>query len=852
MANQEFAGFLFNNAGTAISGATVNLYDRNDTDTSRADTTTDSNGYWAISHGTEGRFDVEITSGSSVRRIMYDKAAQYTTLEVANFRLRNPADTFNYDIVPAAIVADRTLTLPLITGSDTLASLGLAQTFSAAQTFTNTITVGVDGTGKDVKLFGDTAGSFLLWDESEDALELTDSSPIKIGDGADMQIYHDGSHSYVTNATGTLKLATETSGIAVTIGHTTSEVTVADNLTVTGTLTLGSGAELTEAELEFLDGITAGTAAASKALVLDSSKDIATIRNLTIDGVFTDGNYTFDTSGNVSGLGTVASGAITSSGIIKTDDATEATSTTDGSLQTDGGLSVVKDAVFGDDIFLLSDGAVFNMGAGNDFTITHDGTTGATLAGNPINITGTSNAVGALYLRANGGTSETLKIHSDHGTSVTEGAESVTILSDAGGVGIRSTANLANAVNITVDGGTTSSMTLFNDQGTSVTEGAESIAIISDAGGIGIRSTANLANAVNITVDGGTTSSMTLFNDQGTGATEGSASIQLLSHDGGINIKSGLNGANAILLTADGGSSETIVIHSDQGTGTASVKLLSDAGGITLQGTGVILGDIVYINDTANGKMTTGLTINQGTAVNEILTFKGSGDINHGVTGITETDTYAFFRKSEGGTLGGLEIGAFSEGTEAFMFFAVSPTDNTTKTTSARAAVTFKVYDTDGTSVQSKGSNANLMTIGDGSSMRFIFDVEGDLWLDAGGGAGTADPTSAHSEAILGLNIYDAYDDAQLVRTLDHARSSHGAKGMIQEKWDDYIKYSEDTLIELGILGDTLENGGLLSMTGLQRLHNGAIWQGYQRQCEMQDRIEALETKLLALTAGGN
>ena len=53
----------------------------------------------------------------------------------------------------------------------------------------------------------------------------------------DMTIYHDGSHSYVTNATGTLKLATETSGIAVSIGHTTSEVTIGDNLTVTGTLT---------------------------------------------------------------------------------------------------------------------------------------------------------------------------------------------------------------------------------------------------------------------------------------------------------------------------------------------------------------------------------------------------------------------------------------------------------------------------------------------------------------------------------------------------------------------------------------------------------------------------------------
>ena len=64
------------------------------------------------------------------------------------------------------------------------------------------VTVGVDDTGQDVKFFGATSGSFLLWDESDDALELTDSSPIKIGDGGDMQIYHDGSNSYVTNSQG--------------------------------------------------------------------------------------------------------------------------------------------------------------------------------------------------------------------------------------------------------------------------------------------------------------------------------------------------------------------------------------------------------------------------------------------------------------------------------------------------------------------------------------------------------------------------------------------------------------------------------------------------------------------------
>ena len=49
----------------------------------------------------------------------------------------------------------------------------------------------------------------------------------------------------------------------------------------------------------------------------DFSNNIVTINdNLAITGTFTDGNYTFDTNGNVSGLGTVSSGNITSSGSI--------------------------------------------------------------------------------------------------------------------------------------------------------------------------------------------------------------------------------------------------------------------------------------------------------------------------------------------------------------------------------------------------------------------------------------------------------------------------------------------------------------------------------------------------------
>ena len=69
---------------------------------------------------------------------------------------------------------------------------------------------------------------------------LGDNDILKLGASTDLTLYHDGTNSYITNAVGALKVATETSGIAITIGHTTSETTVADNLTVTGTI--GSGA----------------------------------------------------------------------------------------------------------------------------------------------------------------------------------------------------------------------------------------------------------------------------------------------------------------------------------------------------------------------------------------------------------------------------------------------------------------------------------------------------------------------------------------------------------------------------------------------------------------------------------
>ena len=57
----------------------------------------------------------------------------------SGLKIRNPANTFGYTIAGDAIAADRTLTLPLITGTDTIAVLGLNQTFSGSINFSNTL-----------------------------------------------------------------------------------------------------------------------------------------------------------------------------------------------------------------------------------------------------------------------------------------------------------------------------------------------------------------------------------------------------------------------------------------------------------------------------------------------------------------------------------------------------------------------------------------------------------------------------------------------------------------------------------------------------------------------------------------
>ncbi len=113
-------------------------------------------------------------------------------------------------------------------------------------------------------------------------------------DGGDVFFKDDGTlFGSATNNSGNLIVksgsttALTFSGANVTAAGTVASGAITSSGTVTATgFTVGS-TTVDGTELGYIDGITAGTAAVSKAVVLDSSKDITGIRNLTLAGDLT-------------------------------------------------------------------------------------------------------------------------------------------------------------------------------------------------------------------------------------------------------------------------------------------------------------------------------------------------------------------------------------------------------------------------------------------------------------------------------------------------------------------------------------------------------------------------------------
>ena len=255
MSDIHLSGFLFNASGAAVSGATVEAFAKNTvtetggTPVTGGSTTTNSSGYYTMTVTSDNELDVRITSGNSVRWRRFDDRLQIEEVEVSVLNIREGATAQVYTIAPGSISADRTLTLPAATGNDTLASIGLAQTFSAAQTYSAGIVSTASANTLGATSFNDAAitnvGDIALDSISADGTDINvavsdnSATALTIKQGSDAYLIID-----TANSSESVSIGTGISGTAITLGHSTSEVTVADNLTVTGNLTV-SGTQTT-------------------------------------------------------------------------------------------------------------------------------------------------------------------------------------------------------------------------------------------------------------------------------------------------------------------------------------------------------------------------------------------------------------------------------------------------------------------------------------------------------------------------------------------------------------------------------------------------------------------------------
>ena len=216
-----------------------------------------------------------------------------------------------------------------------------------------------------------------------------------------------------------------------------------------------------------------------------------------------------------------------------------------------------------------------------------------------------------------------------------------------------------------------------------------------------------------------------------------------------------------------------------------------------------------------------GLTLQMNAGDGGFLTGKSS-DVAHGMTNIAETDT--FFRVAkENDTGGGVEIRGLSESDDAGVTLdgIVANRDSGTNTT-GKAPVSINARKQNGTTTQSMDDVDNMLVVRDSGTTRFIVKGDGEL----------------HNDQTATVGTFDTYEDAQLVRAYD---LTHG-KGVINSKFDDFIKYNHEDLAKANLVGREPDGtpNHFVNITGFQRLHNGAIWQQYTKHQNLAKAVYEL------------
>lgn len=923
----NFRGYVFQDDGDAVNGATVQLLETGTT-TVEASTTTDSDGLWYFNEADQDRYDVKITSGTSVRYVRWDDQVSFKEIDVRNntgattpaatfsnltnstanqvavfsganstkadndeiyisFKMHDSAGNLDEFARMTAVATDVTsgsedgqIEFDVIKAGTLTKVWTITSSTGAAMSFdmnVDALTIG-SGADTDVSLTFDanSADGVITWMEDEDYFKFSDD--ILMNSTERINFYDTAIYIY-SSTDGQLDLVADTE---IQIAATTIDINgaVALNGAITGATDITLSGELDAATLDLsssadiagdlvlsggADGALQFTNAGENSIKIPDNQASALIieeaDNAYITFVTTNSSEAITVakattfSAGIADAGTIAAGTWNGTDVGVAYGGTGASSLTDGGVLLGSGTGAITAmAVLSDGEMIVGDGTTdpvaesgatlrtsigvgtgdspqftgIELGHASDTTIVRSGSGDITIEGNAVYRAG-----GTDVAVADGGTGA---------SSLTDGG----VLLGSGTSAVTAMAVLADSEMIVGNGSTDpvaeSGATLRTSIGVGTGDSPQFTAIElghasdttiarSGSGAITVEGTQVLLAGAALTGTTGTFSGVLDITDT-TDSSDATGDTGALRTEGGASIAKKLYVGTD--LDVDGTTNLDAVDIDGNVQLDGAFTIGVDDAGHDFKAFGATAGAYMMWDQSEDK-----LIIDQSTDDAEALILRSSTDVDHGFTSGfvgTSTETYFSVRKMIGGsgdgTGGGAILQAFAGDTadkRVLSFYVGGGTADTTKTTSGVGLVDYYIVEHNGSNgMQNITADGNVFAIrarvGGSTVARLIVDEDGDLY------------------SVTSAQTFDQYDDAQMVRALDQVKGD-----VIRDKWDDYVTYNEQALIDADVLGGPISEGGMTNVTQLQRLHNGAIWQGYVRQQELQERVEELETKLLAL-----
>ena len=226
------------------------------------------------------------------------------------------------------------------------------------------------------------------------------------------------------------------------------------------------------------------------------------------------------------------------------------------------------------------------------------------------------------------------------------------------------------------------------------------------------------------------------------------------------------NAANNLDVSAlSVGADRQVIIGSDA----RRIDLGVDTRDVFILGAGRLL-----INEIANAQMSTGITVDQKNVSDEILAFKSSGLVTHGLTSLTETDTFLYVVKAQSHNGGALfrgisendrspgfivsgVIGDINPGATASVFISGTKSDGGTGDATLAAADTLAAFGNYGTNTVARVYGDGSLALGQNAATSGILRIPNNQVFRARNSAGTGNidilSVNASDNIIIGADV---------------------------------------------------------------------------------------------------